>query len=122
MAFGDKVRKLKSNDKEFQIHVLPASEGLVMAHKLSKLVLPFLTEETTEINFTIIAKSLGDNLGEKEILTMVKRLIKDLAVDNKDISFDDYFASNYGELVQLIGFALKENFSSFFEGLGILGE
>lgn len=123
--FGDSFKTKEIKDRTFQISLLPAGEGIQMAQKLSTLVLPILEgagEDEVEIDFMKIATGLSASIGDKELLAIIHRLVKGLAVDGKEVKFDDYFRGNYGELIQVIAFALQENFGSFFEGLATVGE
>lgn len=129
MSLGKNVRTVQIGEKEFQIYVLPAGEGIVMAQKLSKIVMPLFAlptgadeDDDHEINisFVEIATKVTESLDDTEVLKMILRLTKEFAVDGKPQNFDTYFSCNYGELVQLMSFAISENFGSFFEGLGTI--
>lgn len=117
--FKLKVSTTTIKDKDFQIELLPAGEGIAMAQKLSTLVLPILSNTNGEFSFDFskLATALSVNISEKEFLLIIKRLLKGLCVDGKEVAFDDYFQANYGELLKIITFALTENFGSFFEEL-----
>ena len=122
--FGDSFKTKEINSKTFQISLLPAGEGIQMAQKLSLLVVPLLEGadgEELELDFMKVATNLSSSLGDNDLLLIIKRLLKGLAVDGKEASFDDYFRGNYGELIQAVAFALQENFGSFFEGLATVG-
>lgn len=118
-----KIKQTTINGKEFQIYLLRAGEGVLLAKKLSGLVASFLTtndEGEVTIDFSKIAEGLSESLSEKDFVEIINKLLKELAVDGRQINFDDYFSGNYGELVQILSFAIQENFGSFFEGLGTL--
>lgn len=110
-----------SNGKEVSITLLPALKGLTMAKRLSQLVLPAMSvmaggdedgETTLAEAASILVMSL-DNIDEQ---VMVKELLNGLSVEGQGVNLDEYFAGNYGEFTEILIFALKENFSSFFEG------
>lgn len=121
---------VKDENKKVQIYRLPASEGIVHGTKLLKLVLPVLggladeifSEESTKDvpqTFSEMAQRVLMQLDSFDAVALIKRLLKDASVNGKAIDFDEYFMGNYGELVLIVEFALKENFKSFFEGTGL---
>lgn len=124
-----KTITVKGTEKEVQIYKLNASEGIVLGTKLLKLILPVLggfadeifSEEKTEApqTFSEMAQRILEQLDNVDMLAIIKKLFDGLTVDRKDVSFDDYFMANYGELTMILEFALKENFQSFFEGTGL---
>jgi hypothetical protein len=123
--FGESFKTKEISNKTFQISLLPAGEGIQMAQKLSTLVLPILEGaggDELELDFMKIATSLSASIGDTELLTIIKRLLKGLAVEGKEVAFDSYFSGNYGELIQVVAFALQENFGSFFEGMATVSE
>lgn len=122
--------KVKNKKKEVQIYKLPASKGIVLGSKLLKLILPVLGGMADEIfseevktaspkTFTEIAQRLTMQLDNFDILEIIKELLSETAIDNQEVDFDEYFMANYGELVAVLEFALKENFQSFFEVAGL---
>ena len=46
-------------------------------------------------------------------------MLDELQIDGNEVDIEEYFAANYGELIEILEFSLKENFSSFFMGKGI---
>lgn len=119
--FKLKVEQTEINGKTFQIELLPAGEGIAIAHKLSTVVLPLVSIEGDDnqikLDFGKLATSLATNLGDKDLLNVIKRVLKGLCVDGRGVDFDDYFQANYGELLKVITFAFEKNFGSFFEAL-----
>lgn len=113
-----RVKKETIEGKEVQIHLLPASEGIVLASKLGATVLPSLgsLQENSdgEISILEVAAIVIANIEQLDVLDTIKKLLKGLTVNGQGVSFDDYFMANYGELVKILTFSLKENFSSFF--------
>lgn len=113
-----RVKKETIEGKEVQIHLLPASEGIILASKLGATVLPSLgsLQETSdgEISILEVAAIVIANIEQLDVLDTIKKLLKGLTVNGQGVTFDDYFMANYGELVKILTFSLKENFSSFF--------
>ncbi len=65
-----------------------------------------------------VATALGTlltNIGKVGALSVIKVLLDGLHRDQKPVDFKTYFASNYGELVRLVGWSLEINFASFFD-------
>lgn len=129
--FGKKVRVEEIKGKKVQIYVLPAGEGIAMATKLAEVALPMLgglgkdmQDGVTEadVDFGKIALAISGSLDKVDILAIIKRLLKDVTIDDSAVNFDDYFSCNYAELIAIMAFALKENFGSFFDVMDILGE
>ena len=126
-SFSNRIRTTTISEKEYQIYLLPAGEGIKMAKELSSLILPVLGAltsgtgegEDVSIDFKSIATELITNMEDFDILITIKRLLKDVAVDGQDIEFDTHYMGNYGELIEAVSYALTENFSSFFSQSGI---
>lgn len=116
-----RIRKTTIKDVEYQIYVLPAGEGFVMANKLLKVVAPAIASlassggDIKAVDLTKVANELVCKMDDLDTSGIVKRLLKDLSANGMAVDFDTHFMCNYGALLDLIIFALKENFSSFFE-------
>ncbi len=110
-----------SQEFQIQIFVLPAREGLRMATKLLTLFAPMLSggEGEQEVDFSQIAKVLASS-DQVDLIEITDRLLKGLSVNGQGIDLDEYFAANYGILLQIMAFALMENFGSFLDGIGTL--
>lgn len=109
------------NGKEVQIILLPAGEGLATATRLFRTFAPSLgaiittLEEDGSIDFMAIAYTLTEGLEDFDINALVLRLLDQFTINGMQQNFDDYFVANYAELVEILAFALKENFGSFLE-------
>lgn len=118
---SNRVRSTIIKDIEYQIYVLPAGEGFVMANKLLKVVAPALAAiatsggEMKDLDLSKVATELVANMDKLDTTAIVARLLKDMSANGQSVVFDTYFMCNYGVLLDLIIFTLKENFSSFFE-------
>lgn len=122
--FGNFVRQKKINDKTFQIYLLPTGKGLKTAKTLAQTFLPMWGEfmssmQRGELDYHMLAMSLAAELESFEVETLIRDLLKELSVDGQEVKFDEYFMGNYGELVEVVAFAIKENFSSFFAAKGL---
>ena len=124
MALFNNARKKTINGKEVTIFLLPASKGLVTAKKLSQVLLPTIgafADGTSGdgLDLSMPAAILVDSLDSLDVMAIVSILLEQMCVDGREVNFDEYFMANYGELFEVIKFALEENFSSFFTGSGI---
>ena len=120
-----RIKQTVIDGTEIQIYVLKAQIGIAMAQKLSGLAATFLDKDDKgdiSLDFGKVFKSLSTELKAEELDAILRSLLSGLAIDGKDVDYDEYFAGNYGFLVKVVTFALQENFGSFFEGMDILGE
>lgn len=120
-------RKKTINNKEYQINVLGAMEALKMGRTLSKVILPAVAGilDGTRANefgetpktFTDLALMICTQLDDLDFDYIVLTLLKGCKCDGRDIqSVDTHFQGDLGEMISVLEFALRENFSSFFTG------
>jgi hypothetical protein len=131
MSFGKNVRIKDIKGKPFQINLVGAAEGIKIVTQLSDILVPLLggiqegssvdEEGNPTVDFALLAKSITMNMDKVDILSIMKALLRGLAVDGAEVNFDEYFTANYAELVAIIAFCLKENFGSFFDAMDMLG-
>lgn len=130
MSVFDRQRKLEKNNKTYQLTVLRAGEGYALALKLLKLILPAIGKGVDGLQhddvihgapstFSELALTITEQMDKANVLEITQTLLKDVAVDGQSIEFDEYFAANYGELLLLLEWSLKENFGSFFTENGL---
>lgn len=128
-------RTKKINNNEYTIKLLGGLEGIRVGNKLIKAVLPivgggldgmkkddiFDTPKTwTHIALTV-CEQLDELNAEELILTLLKgATIKYPDQPTKDLDINSDFMANYGELIVLLEFTLKENFGSLFTEKGII--
>lgn len=116
--------------KEYSIKRLKAREGLSIATTLMKIAAPLIGSSMDGLRhdefihgspktFSDMATLFVGNIDNDVVLQVVDKLLEDLYVNENSVDFDEHFMSNYGELVAVVEFALKENFSSFFTENGI---
>ncbi len=80
-----------------------------------------------DIDEEMIGAAIGaviQAIGQRDVLSLVKRLLKYTYRDNRmitDVGIDVPYAANYGELRNVLVEATKFNFKSFFGGLGRAG-
>ena len=115
------VKSKEINGKTYNIVLLGTREGLGVSMKIGKAILPAVVDVVgairgqDELNFTEAVNHLFTQLTDKEMNDILDKLFKGSTVDNFPINWDVYFRGNYGELVDVVAFALGANFSSFFE-------
>lgn len=112
--------------KVYSVKLLPATQGLGLALKLIKTFLPtlgawadgekkeglILPEDNSM--FSEMAILLVSQLDKVDIGLVVKQLLDGALVDNEGLDFETYFSANYSTLIELVEFAMKENFGDFF--------
>lgn len=135
-SIADKFqRKLKVGEKTYVIRVIPAGKGMKIGLRLVKMVAPFLGGTMDELSsesdlfgevktFTELANKLVEVLNEDQLDEIIQASLNGAVIieDGKlprDLDFDKDFMANYGELIEVMAFALNENFSSIFKGKGI---
>lgn len=122
--------KTLENKKKAQIKILNTFAGIAVARKLLKVIAPALGGAADGLrhddvihgapkSFTTLALTLCDQIDKAQVEDLIVVLLEDLSIDGKDVDVDEYFAANYGELIEILEFALRENFSTFFTGKGI---
>ena len=117
------VSSKEINGNKYSIKLLPASVGLEVTQKLIKGLSPALgvvLDSNEELDFiessfyTDIAIAISQGLPDLDTTNLIRVLLKDSYCDSKLIDFETHFVANYGTLIALVEFALKENFGSFF--------
>lgn len=119
--------KLK-NGKKVRIKLLPAiTIGIPVARRLLDIIAPAIGGTLDGMKhddvlhgvpktFTEMSLTVCKQLEKAEVGSLVFTLLEGLEVDNSDVDLDEYFTANYGEMIEILEFALKENFQSFFTG------
>ena len=69
--------------------------------------------------FTDFAMTLCSQLDDAKVIETVTVLLDGIEVDGEAINVDEYFAANYGEMVEVLELSIRENFESFFTAKGI---
>lgn len=121
------------NGKRVDIKMLKGrTKGIGTAMKLKKIALPLIgrgfdgLQEDDYLEppktFTEMAVILSDQMERTDIDSLIfEDLLAEVKVDGELITdWDDYLMCNYGELIPMLAFAVKENFSSFFTGVGLM--
>lgn len=126
-----KYKSKTINDKIFKVKILGARDGFNIGLQISKLILPAIGSSIDGMRqdellhgapntFGEAAQKLVQQMGEVDANDIVEKLLSGLIVDDEDVNWDDYFAANYSELLEVLTFSMKENFGSFFTGNDIV--
>lgn len=119
------------NGKTIKIVILPAiTKGIPVARRLLNIVAPVVGGTLDGLKhdeiihgapktFTELSLTVCRQLEEAEVGNLIYTVLENMEVDGERIDLDDYFSANYGEMVEILEFALKENFESFFTGNGM---
>lgn len=111
------------NDKQVKIVLLGAIKGIKISTQLSKVVFPAIAAvQEGRGDFKDLIQSAISSLEEVDLSNIIKELFDGATVDEFPIKPDDYFAGNYGELLDFMAFALEANFGSFFESKLLKGQ
>ncbi|QDP59454.1 MAG: hypothetical protein GOVbin4162_28 [Prokaryotic dsDNA virus sp.] len=126
-------RKTNINNKEYTIKLLKALPALRMGKTLMSVVLPAvggtidgLRDDgygSTPKTFTELALVLCDQLGDIELDELAQDLLGGMLCNGIEVTnIDDHFQGEIDVLVELLAFALKENFGKLFMGKGLLAQ
>lgn len=118
----------------WEMNTLPATTGLSCLTRLAAIIgapagaAAGGLKQTEGDLLNLDAGAMGDavakmtlQLADPSTLDLVKTLLTDLRKDDRKVEFDDYFAANYGELLELLAWSIRENFGSFLAGSRWLG-
>ena len=117
-------------EKKVSIRVLPMTQGITVAKKLLAVIAPAVGGAFDGMrhddyihgapkSFSNLALLLCEQIDKIEIEKLIAALLFNIEVDGQEVILDEYFSANYGELIEILEFALKENFSTFFTASGI---
>lgn len=119
------------NGKNVRIKLLPAlTVGIPTARRLLNIIAPAVGGTLDGLRhddfihgvpktFSDMSLVVCQQLENAEIHQIIFTLLENMEVDNKVVNLDEYFMANYGEMIEILEFALKENFQSFFTGNGM---
>lgn len=123
------IRKIETDvgGAHWEMMTLPATVGLETFSKVVDLVGSPLgvavggikDEEKFDMSNELFGKAvakMASGLASPSTTKLVKTLLTGLRRDSQKVGFDDYFSGNYGELMELLWWSLRENFESFLSG------
>lgn len=123
--------------RKYTINILRTSKSLPIFRKLVKIVLPIMGGTLDGLRhdedyfgpaktFSGIAEALVMRLDEIGIEQLVQDLLAGAYVQEspdsvpRDVDFDNDFAGEFGELFEVVEFAIEKNFGKMFQGKGML--
>lgn len=128
----NKFRREKTleSGKKVGIKILRTTAGIAVAKRLMNVVAPAVGGAADGMrhddfvhgapkSFTHLALTLCEQLDKVQIENLITVLLEDMTIDGKEVDYEEYFAANYGELIEILEFSLRENFNTFFTGKGI---
>lgn len=133
LSMKDTISK-NINDIDYELKLLNTSRAFITAEQLIKLGLPSLgagldnamlgdEEEFLESQtFATIAILITRQMDEVDVLSIVKELLKDMTADKAPVDFEKYFRGRMDLLIEIIEFALRENYGSLFIGTSLIGK
>lgn len=132
-----KYRSFTTQDgkRTYTIKLLGGFKGIPIARRLAGVALPLIGRGADELRnddelfeapktFTEMAVILMERVDGLDVEDMLfNNILVDTEVNGERIEdWDDYLTGNYGDFIELVGFALKENFQSFFTENGLIGK
>lgn len=126
-VLASKGYKVKTIDGDvYAIKLMPATQGLSLALNLIKIFLPslgawadgekkeqFILPEDNQM-FSEVAMLLVSQMDKVDLSAVVRSLLNGVLYNNEQVDFDKHFSAKYDELIELVEFAMRENFGSFF--------
>ena len=121
---------LSDSKKKFSIRILPMTEGISVAKKLLNVIAPTTGAALDGLqhddfihgapkSLSNLALILCGQIDKVQIETLIQILLQDLYIEGQEVDIEEYFSANYGELIEILEFALRANFETFFTGKGI---
>lgn len=121
-------RQTTIGNSVYHIKLLDGRTGFRVAKSITSLVLPLLGESfdsgkhddiyhgapKTFRNMALLLLEQTDKIDIEDLI--FNQMFAYLVVDGAPVKLEDLVIGNYGVLVELVTFALKENFGSLFEG------
>lgn len=119
-------KQIMLDEGMYAIKLLPSTQGIGLAFNLIRVFLPsigawadgekkeglILPEDNSM--FSEVAMLLVGQMDRIDLSQVIKTLVGNTLLNSQPIDFEKHFVGNYGSLVELVEFALKENFGSFF--------
>lgn len=114
---------------KYKIKLLNTTRAFITGEQIIKLVSPSLgsvfdgmtKDDLFEEKQTMAmaAIHLITQMGNVEVIAIVKELLADATADDKAINFDTYFRGHLNHLRELLEFSIKENYGSVFQDMNL---
>lgn len=131
-------KHIEINDNLYKVKMIGGRKGVGIALKLKSIALPLIGQGLDGLKqehkyfeapqtFTQMAMILCQQMEHNEIESLIlDSILYEVSIKNNQtgkfeiIDWDEFLIANYGALIPLLAFALKENFQSFFTGNGMM--
>jgi hypothetical protein len=125
-------RKTHIGESEYVIKLLDGITGFRTAKDITKLILPLVGESFDAQRHDDVLHGAPDTFRQLALLLVEQsdkvdiediifnRLFRYLVKDGEQVKVEDIIVGDYGLLIDLVMFAIKENFGKLFEGKGLL--
>lgn len=125
-------RTITIENVQYQIKLLDGLTGFRTAKDLGKILLPLVGESFDASRhddvfhgapktFTQMALMLLQQIDSVNIEEIIfSRLFAYLVVDGEAVKLQDLIVGNYGILIDLVAFAIKENYGDLFAGKDLI--
>lgn len=129
-------KHIEINGDLYKVKMIGGRKGVSVALKLKSIALPLIGQGLDGLKqennyfeapqtFTQMAMILTQQMEHHEIENLIlDSILYEVSIKKGDkfevIDWDEFLIANYGSLIPLLAFALKENFQSFFTGSGMM--
>ena len=129
-------KHIEINGDLYKVKMIGGRKGVGIALKLKAMALPLIGQGLDGLKqennyfeapqtFTQMAMILAEKMEHHEIENLIlDSILYEVSVKKGSkfevIDWDEFLIANYGALIPLLAFALKENFQSFFTGNGMM--
>lgn len=115
-------------DTEYTVRLLNTDDGIDVLNILTSIIAPIYAakmdqeEFLTDTFYSEVAAHILLKLKEVDIKAAIKKLLYDVSINSAKLSFsgntaceyNEYFSGKYKLLLEVLAFAIKENFPDFF--------
>lgn len=123
MLVKDKVQ-IELDGVRYEVQLLSTSSSFTTGQELVTLIAPSLgaaadgffssNPDESKMTFAEVAILLIGQMGDVDILNIIKLQLAGATADGILIDFETHFRGNLGQLVNLLEFTMKENYSGLF--------
>lgn len=120
---------VKIDGVKYELRLLNTSAAFNTFESITKLLLPatgaaidgasdkfqFDGDQTCATAAMLLVKQLGD----VDTLELIKTLLEGAEVEGEDLDFEEHFKGRFDLLIDLLTFAVKENYGSLFTTTGL---
>ncbi|MCP3921261.1 MAG: hypothetical protein GY714_01620 [Desulfobacterales bacterium] len=118
------VVEFRIDNTDYKLTLLCTSRAFCTGQEIVKLSLPaagaafdgMMSDDLYDDNqtFAAIAIHMKNQLGNIDVLDIIKELLQNLLANDVPVDFESYFKGRLGLLVNVLSEAIKENYGSLF--------